>query len=75
MMQNNNFNKKHADGYESLPWKHVVGFVLSVILSAFSLWTVFYTGHSMKLLFVLISVVAFSQAILNLFHINAPHRT
>ncbi|WP_082232341.1 hypothetical protein [Halobacillus massiliensis] len=53
-----------------LPWKHVLGFTLCIILTASALWGAFYTSYSPKFVLVLLAGVAFVQAVLQLYHVQ-----
>ncbi|MFD1020344.1 hypothetical protein [Thalassobacillus hwangdonensis] len=47
-------------------WKPMIGFVLCIVLTAFTLWVAFYSEYSPKTLLVGIAVLAFSQAVIQL---------
>lgn len=65
-------NKQASQQQElGLNWKPIVGFILSIILTAFALWAALYSGYSPKILFFSLSIVAFTQAVLQLFKCDA----
>lgn len=41
MTQNNKSNAAHAEG--GIPWKHIVGFALSVVLTLLAVWVALYS--------------------------------
>ncbi|MCA0969205.1 hypothetical protein LCM20_01220 [Halobacillus litoralis] len=51
-------------------WKHLVGFVLCVILTAFSLSGYLYASYEPKVLLLVITALAFVQAVIQLFRIQ-----
>ncbi|SFG34012.1 hypothetical protein SAMN05216353_13617 [Halobacillus alkaliphilus] len=55
---------------EILSQKHVIGFMLCILLTAISLWGALYTAYSPKLLLYAVSGLAFTQAIFQLFHVQ-----
>lgn len=61
---------KHLYNVPAGLWKNVIGFVICIALTAISLVGLFYTGYSPKLLLALIAVLAFSQAMVQLFRIQ-----
>ncbi|QQK79381.1 cytochrome aa3 quinol oxidase subunit IV [Salicibibacter cibi] len=48
------------------PWKHVVGFISSIVLTLVALWIAFYSAFSVRTIVVLIFALAFIQATLQL---------
>lgn len=64
MTQNENGTVQHEAGF---PWKHIVGFALSIILTLLALWTAFGMGLSKNVIIVVIIVFAFLQAAVQLF--------
>ncbi|WP_181350837.1 hypothetical protein [Thalassobacillus sp. CUG 92003] len=54
----------------SMEWKSVVIFALMIILTSISLWGLFYSNYTPKPLFAGISVLAFVQAMLQLFKVQ-----
>ncbi|TGB04854.1 hypothetical protein [Halobacillus salinus] len=52
------------------PWKHLLGFVLCIALTAFSLTGYLYSAYEPKILLIIISVLAFSQALIQLFRLQ-----
>ncbi|SEB16734.1 hypothetical protein SAMN05421743_12260 [Thalassobacillus cyri] len=70
-------NQKELKNYEApmaLPWKPVFGFIVCIILTAFSLWGMFYADYSPKFLLGLITILAFSQAVVQLLHVQTHQR-
>lgn len=65
MAQHKDVNAGQA--HHGFPWKHVVGYSLSIILTALALWAAFYGGFSTKVILIFISVFAFLQATIQLF--------
>ncbi|KHE72394.1 hypothetical protein [Halobacillus sp. BBL2006] len=51
-------------------WMNVIGFVICIALTAISIVGFLYSGYSPKFLLALISVLAFSQAMVQLFRIQ-----
>ncbi|MDN4524678.1 cytochrome aa3 quinol oxidase subunit IV [Fictibacillus fluitans] len=49
-----------------IPWKHVIGYLLSIILTALALWVTFETGFSTRTILIIIFIFAFLQAALQL---------
>ncbi|MDM5340910.1 cytochrome aa3 quinol oxidase subunit IV [Fictibacillus enclensis] len=49
-----------------IPWKHVIGYILSIVLTAFALWVTFGTGFPPRTILIIIFVFAFLQATLQL---------
>ncbi|WP_028785011.1 hypothetical protein [Thalassobacillus devorans] len=68
---NNQKDLNNNEAPVALPWKPVFGFILSIILTAFSLWGTFYSTYSPKFLLGAIAILAFYQAIVQLFHVQA----
>ncbi|ASK63838.1 hypothetical protein CFK37_17570 [Virgibacillus phasianinus] len=64
-------NRK-TNNQENFWWqiRHVFGFMLCIILTAASLWATFYSGYEPKLLFIAIAVLAFVQALIQLFQVD-----
>ena len=55
------------------PWKHVTGFVLSIILTLLALWVALYSGFSLTALYAVVIIFAVLQAVLQLLmfmHVN-----
>ncbi len=71
MPQMKNMNTESIYESSESPWRHVVGFVLSIILAALSLWTVLYSDVSMKSLVSVISIFAFLQAVRQLLYVRS----
>ncbi len=61
-MDNTNVKKE-----SHFPWTHVIGFALSIVLTLLALGVVFYTSLSSKTVIVIILVLAFLQALVQLF--------
>jgi cytochrome aa3-600 menaquinol oxidase subunit 4 len=58
---------------ESFPWKHIIGFLLSLVLTFAALWVALSSGLPLKAVIVIIVVFAVIQASLQLFlfmHVN-----
>ncbi|MBA2874399.1 cytochrome aa3 quinol oxidase subunit IV [Thermaerobacillus caldiproteolyticus] len=55
------------DHHETFPWKHVIGFVLSLVLTFAALWVVLSSGLATKLIIGIIVILAMLQASLQLF--------
>ncbi|PJW13641.1 cytochrome aa3 quinol oxidase subunit IV [Geobacillus sp. Manikaran-105] len=58
---------------ESFPWKHIIGFLLSLILTFAALWVALSSGLPLKAVIVIIVLFAIIQASLQLFlfmHVN-----
>ncbi|MFC0187648.1 cytochrome aa3 quinol oxidase subunit IV [Fictibacillus aquaticus] len=52
--------------YVAIPWKHVVGYILSMVLTLMALWVALDTDFSQKTIFTIIYIFAFLQAALQL---------
>jgi cytochrome aa3-600 menaquinol oxidase subunit 4 len=61
-MANTNVKKE-----SHFPWTHVIGFALSIALTLLALGVVFYTSLSSQTVIVIIIILAFLQAIVQLF--------
>lgn len=48
------------------PWKHLIGFLFSIVLTLMALWTAFSSGFSVNIIFAVIIVLAICQAALQL---------
>lgn len=48
------------------PWKHLIGFLLSITLTLVALWAGLYAGFSMTVIITIITVLAMCQAVLQL---------
>ncbi|GAA0430036.1 hypothetical protein GCM10008983_03000 [Lentibacillus halophilus] len=57
---------EHTKQSDALQWKCVIGFIACIILSAFALWTFFYSHYAFKGIAAAIAVLATSLAILQL---------
>ncbi|MBB6283002.1 cytochrome aa3 quinol oxidase subunit IV [Geobacillus subterraneus] len=58
---------------ESFPWKHIIGFLLSLVLTFAALWVALSSGLPLKAVIVVIVLFAVIQASLQLFmfmHVN-----
>ncbi|RLQ93427.1 cytochrome aa3 quinol oxidase subunit IV [Falsibacillus albus] len=49
------------------PWKHLVGFIFSIVLTLIALWVGLYSGFSTKMIITFIVILAILQAIIQLF--------
>jgi cytochrome aa3-600 menaquinol oxidase subunit 4 len=56
-----------ANHHETFPWKHIIGFVLSLVLTFAALWVVLSSGLATKLIISIIVILALLQAGLQLF--------
>lgn len=63
----NRKNSQASSGAHGFPWKHVIGYAFSIILTALALWAAFYSGFSTKMILIAISIFAFLQATVQLF--------
>jgi cytochrome aa3-600 menaquinol oxidase subunit IV len=52
--------------HKGFPWKHVVGYLLSIVLTLLALWVAFKSGFSINVLMTFIYILAFLQAALQL---------
>lgn len=52
--------------HKSFPWKHVVGYILSMVLTVFAVWVAFDSALPSSTISILIYVLAFLQAALQL---------
>ncbi|MGM0806571.1 MAG: cytochrome aa3 quinol oxidase subunit IV [Bacillota bacterium] len=59
-------NKTVANEPHGFPWKHLIGFVLSIVLTLFALWIALETDLSMTWILIIIFGFAFLQAALQL---------
>lgn len=59
-------NKTVANGHGGFPWKHLIGFVLSIVLTLFALWIALGTDLSLTWILIIIFGFAFLQAALQL---------
>ncbi|GGB57103.1 hypothetical protein GCM10011409_38290 [Lentibacillus populi] len=53
----------------SLQARCIIGFSLCIILTAFSLWAAMFSGYSFKAIYAVLSVLAFIEAIIQLFRV------
>ncbi|MEW9677945.1 hypothetical protein ABRT01_17630 [Lentibacillus sp. L22] len=53
-----------------IQFRYYIGFTLCILLSAFSLWAAVFSGYSYKIVFAAIAVLAFVQAIIQLFQVK-----
>ncbi|MFC7319687.1 hypothetical protein [Halobacillus campisalis] len=67
---NQKVNNQESQYAPELPSKYIVGFMLCIMLTAFSLWGAVYSSYSPKPLLYAIAAFAFSQAILQLLHVQ-----
>jgi cytochrome aa3-600 menaquinol oxidase subunit IV len=61
-MANNSIGNEHG----GFPWKHLIGFVLSIVLTLFALWVALGTDLSLTWILIIIFGFAFLQAALQL---------
>jgi cytochrome aa3-600 menaquinol oxidase subunit IV len=61
-MANNSVGNEHG----GFPWKHLIGFVLSIVLTLFALWVALGTDLSLTWILIIIFGFAFLQAALQL---------
>ncbi|MED1864073.1 cytochrome aa3 quinol oxidase subunit IV [Fictibacillus nanhaiensis] len=59
-------SKTAANEHHGFPWKHLIGFVLSIVLTLFALWIALETDLSMTWILIIIFGFAFLQAALQL---------
>ncbi|MDN4071478.1 MULTISPECIES: cytochrome aa3 quinol oxidase subunit IV [Fictibacillus] len=59
-------NQAVSNEHGGIPWKHVVGYILSIVLTALALWVTFETGFSKQTILIIIFIFAFLQAALQL---------
>ncbi|UZJ79070.1 cytochrome aa3 quinol oxidase subunit IV [Fictibacillus sp. KU28468] len=59
-------NQAVSNEHGGIPWKHVVGYILSIVLTALALWVTFKTGFSKQTILIIIFIFAFLQAALQL---------
>ncbi|MCM3719941.1 cytochrome aa3 quinol oxidase subunit IV [Fictibacillus phosphorivorans] len=59
-------NKTAANEHGGFPWKHLIGFVLSIVLTLFALWIALETDLSLTWILIIIFGFAFLQAALQL---------
>ncbi|HET7628171.1 MAG TPA: cytochrome aa3 quinol oxidase subunit IV [Bacillales bacterium] len=57
---------RNSDGRD-FPWQHVIGFILSIVLTLLSLWIAFKTSLSTGMIMAIIIGFAFLQAAVQLF--------
>ncbi|RDI41941.1 cytochrome aa3 quinol oxidase subunit IV [Falsibacillus pallidus] len=55
----------HTEG--RFPWKHLIGFVFSIVLTLIALWVGLYSGFSTKMIITFIVILAILQAVIQLF--------
>ncbi|AQY52363.1 quinol oxidase AA3 subunit IV [Listeria weihenstephanensis FSL R9-0317] len=63
-MAKNKANTAHAE--EGIPWKHIIGFALSIALTLLAVWVVFESTLDKSLIITIIFIFAFVQAALQL---------
>mgnify|MGYP001242957892 CR=1 FL=1 len=51
---------------KGFPWKHVFGFLLSIVLTLLAVWIAFSSGLPAKTIIALIVILAFCQAFIQL---------
>lgn len=52
------------------PWKHLIGFVLCIALTAFSLTGLLYSSYHPKFLLVIVTGLSFTQAMIQLYKLQ-----
>lgn len=57
---------KQNTSHNHFPWSHIVGFVLSIVLTIVALWFALHTNFSVKAKLIIIFIFAFLQAVLQL---------
>lgn len=55
-------NQRSATKYKGFPWKHVIGFALSIVLTLLALWVALYSGLSTVWILTVIFAFAILQA-------------
>ncbi|WP_163655377.1 cytochrome aa3 quinol oxidase subunit IV [Listeria sp. PSOL-1] len=63
MAENKNTNQAHGS---VIPWKHIIGFALSIILTLMAVWVALYSSLDYSIKVVTIFIFAFIQAALQL---------
>ncbi|MBA4493181.1 cytochrome aa3 quinol oxidase subunit IV [Paenactinomyces guangxiensis] len=61
-----NHKQSPSPAHNHFPWKHLIGFVLSIVLTLMALWVAFQSGLSLKSILVMIVILAIFQAVLQL---------
>ncbi|EUJ17434.1 cytochrome aa3 quinol oxidase subunit IV [Listeria aquatica] len=64
MAENKNTNSAHAES--GIPWKHIIGFILSIVLTLLAVWVALYSSLEYSVKLVIIFIFAFIQAALQL---------
>ncbi|EUJ31014.1 quinol oxidase AA3 subunit IV [Listeria floridensis FSL S10-1187] len=64
MAENKHTNSAHAEA--GIPWKHIIGFALSIILTLLAVWVALYSSLDYGVKLVVIFIFAFVQAALQL---------
>ncbi|ELK46031.1 hypothetical protein QRD89_06920 [Halobacillus sp. ACCC02827] len=67
MEQKQQMDNEQAPMIGGLQWKHMIGFVLCVVLAAFSLTGAMYSHYEPTFVLYILSGVAFVQAMIQLF--------
>jgi len=76
-MQTDHSNTSHGHDHEGFPWMHVIGFILSLILTVIALWIVVSLSLSTTLTVTLILILAIFQVLVQLLffmHITEQER-
>ncbi|HET7616617.1 MAG TPA: cytochrome aa3 quinol oxidase subunit IV [Bacillales bacterium] len=60
-------NNKVAEQHGGFPWKHVIGFAMSIVLTLLALWVALKSGFSTTVILGVIIFFAFLQAAVQLF--------
>lgn len=61
-----NPNQRSSAAHDRFPWKHLIGFGLSIVLTLMALWVALYTDLSVKTILIIIFLFAVLQALLQL---------
>ncbi|WP_088810124.1 MULTISPECIES: cytochrome aa3 quinol oxidase subunit IV [Listeria] len=64
MAENKNTNSAHVE--TGVPWKHIIGFILSIVLTLVAVWVALYSTLDYSVKVVIIFIFAFIQAALQL---------
>ncbi|SDB91816.1 cytochrome aa3 quinol oxidase subunit IV [Shouchella lonarensis] len=59
--------EKESTAHDTFPWSHVVGFLLSIVLTLFAVWVMSQTALSLRVRVIIIFVFAFVQMGVQLF--------
>ncbi|MFC7063717.1 hypothetical protein [Halobacillus seohaensis] len=71
----NLYNQENDDAAEILSRKHMIGFILCIMLTSFSLWGALYSSYTPRPLLFVLAAFAFSQAMMQLLCVqSAPKK-